>query len=127
LPERAGQRNIFATRNIAYIGKALPDFYRSFSFLPFQSVRLADQQASVAEASRPATATLKFSRRENLADIGKALPAFYPSFSFLPFQSMRLADQPASFAKASRPAIPTLKFSRRENLGVDSRNRKSFL
>jgi len=37
----------------------------------------------VAKASRPATATLKFSRREKKADIGKALLAFYPSFSFL--------------------------------------------
>ena len=90
-------------------------------------MRLADQPASVAETSRPGTATLKFSRRENIADIDKSFPAFYLSFSFIPFQSMCLADQPASFAKASQPATATPIFSRRENLGVDSRNRKPFL
>ena len=80
-------------------------------------MRLADQPASFAKSSRPATVTLKFSRRENIADTGKALPAFYLSFSFIPFQSMCLSDQPASFAKVSQLATPTLKFSRRENHG----------
>jgi hypothetical protein len=65
---RKGQgRGLFSRReNIADIGKSVPAFYLSFSFIPFRFVCHADQPASFAKASQPATPTLKFSRRENL-------------------------------------------------------------
>jgi hypothetical protein len=76
---RKGQgRGRFSRReNIAAIGKSLPAFYLSFSFIPFQSMCLSGQPASFAKASRPATANAHIFATRKYSRHRKAFLAFY--------------------------------------------------